>query len=59
MFSLKGAEREPFGSREDGFGHLPGSKPPAFPFWHVGEARLGMCIHPVAKCTSWMLFWKH
>jgi len=59
MFSLKGAEREPFGSREDSFDHLLGSKLPAFPLWHVREAQLNMCMHPTAKCTSWMLFCKH
>lgn len=59
MFSLKGAEGEPFGSREDSFDHLPGSKPQVFPLQHVGEARLNMCIDPTVKCASRMLFCKH
>lgn len=57
MFSLKGTEREPFGSREDGFD--PVSEPPAFPLWRVVEAQPHTCIHATAKCMSWMLFCRH
>lgn len=43
LWCLKGAEREPLGSREESFDHLPGSKPPAFPLAYQEDT--ACCVH--------------